>query len=575
VIRNALVYDGSGRDPFHGDVGILDGRIAAIGALGGAGAGREIDATGLAVSPGFVDVHSHADMSIANPAGPRIFEPLARQGVTTFVGGNCGMAMAPVSDRYRDVLLAIWDFFLGCPQDDNVKWNDFAGMLDCFESGGLLLNCGVLAPHGMIRVNVMGGNTDVASADDLAAMKRVVAECLDAGALGLSTGLQYFPGLCSDTRELTELARVVRDRHGVFTSHIRSYNSDTLRLALDELLAVGRDAEVPVQVSHLFCIPHNGTLIDRAVHKALNAAAWAYRKRPFHVPLDLVIRSQLAYLGRMARAGQAIGIDAMPTAAGFTHLLAFFPPWVFREGVEGARRRLRDPAERREIRASIENGVARWPHRGRDAWSMNFFKIMGWDSVYIMSVVSERNRHLMGKNVAQIAEERRCHPFDAACDLIVEEDGRVLVFETPTFPGDEFVEMSVEASLLDPNTSIVTDTILLGFGLPSHLFYDCYPKFLGRYARDRKLLPMAEAIRKCTSLPAEQLRLRDRGRVREGFFADLVVFDPARIASRSTPAEPARFPVGIHTVLVNGHAVVDPDGFHPAPAPGRLLRRGT
>jgi len=166
------------------------------------------------------------------------------------------------------------------------------------------------------------------------------------------------------------------------------------------------------------------------------------------------------------------------------------------------------------------------------------------------------------------------HPFDAACDLLLEEEGRVLAFETVTTPGDPFLELSMLPVLCDPNVSIVTDSILLGFGLPSHLFYDGFPKFLASTTRGAGTLELREAIRKCTSLPASQLGIRQRGRLRPGCFADLVAFDPQRIASRSTPASPAHWPAGIHSVLVNGQVVLDQEGFHPEPRAGRLVRRG-
>jgi N-acyl-D-amino-acid deacylase len=575
VIRNATIHDGSGRVAYHGDVGIANGRVAAIGALSEATAGRVVDATGLCLCPGFVDAHSHAEMTLVRPDHPDVLEPLVRQGITTFVGGNCGTSMAPVCDSHRGDLLTFWDFFLGAPQDDVVRWRTFGEMLSVIEGQGMLLNAAVLAPQGILRLAETGLGNVPASRADMDRMKGQLADCLDAGAIGMSSGLQYFPGLATDQAELTELARVVHDRGGVFTAHLRSYNSDTLAQALDEVFAIGRDAEVPVQISHLFCVPRTPWPLDRISHHLLNLAARAYRARPlFDPPLDFMLRPFLERIRRRIAAGQRVGVDAMPTAAGFTHLLAFLPPWALDGGVAGVLAHLKDPASRREMRRSIEKGDAKWPHRGRDSWSMNFFQVMGWDAVHVMSVKSEKNRHAMGRSIASLAKDAGKHPFDVAADLLIEEQGRVLVFETPTWPGDDFVELSLKAVLADPNVSIVTDTILLGFGLPSHLFYDAYPKFLGKYVREKGLLPLAEAIRKCTSLPAEQLGLGNRGRVRVGWPADLVLFDADRIGSRSTPDQPARFPEGIHTVFVNGHAVVDPEGYHPEPRSGQLIRRG-
>lgn len=574
VIEGARIYDGSGRRPYVADVGVKGDRIAAIGGLRESSSARRVRADGLALCPGFIDVHSHADMTLVRPDHPAILEPLVRQGITTFVGGNCGVAMAPVFPEHREEIFTFFDFFLGAPQEDKVRWQTFDQMLSVCETQGVLLNAAFLAPHGILRMNVMGDRNETASPEDLRAMKRLLADCLEAGALGMSTGLMYFPGLASDSHELTELARVVHDHHGVFTSHLRSYNSDTMVQALDEVMGVCRAADVPLQVSHLFCIPNLPFPWDRLAHWALVAGSRLYARFPLPIPIDGLLASRMEKAFRAADAGERIGFDAMPTSAGFTHLLAFFPPWALQGGVRGMLDRLADPAQRAAIRRSIEQGDVAWPHRGRDSWSFNAFQVMGWDAAFIMSLTLPRNKHLEGRNLAQIGRETGRHPFDVACDLLVEEQGRVLVFETVTWPGDPFVERSVLGALKNPHVSIVTDTILLGFGLPSHLFYDAYPRWLGTYARDRGVVSMEEAIRRATSLPAGQLGIRDRGRIEVGRYADLVLFHERRLASRSTAQDPVHFPEGIHSVFINGRAVVDPDGFHPEPRPGRILRHG-
>lgn len=574
LIRGARVFDGTGRQPFTADVGIRGDRIAAIGTLDPASADRTIDARGRALCPGFIDVHSHAEMTLVKPDHPRILEPLVRQGITTFVGGNCGTSMAPVFPEKARYVHTFFDFFLGAPQHDHIHWQTFDQMLSHVESQGALLNAGFLAPHGILRLNVMGDRNETAGAQDIAAMKTMLADCLEAGALGMSTGLMYFPGLSSDEHELLELARVVHDHHRVFTSHLRSYNSDTMGRALDEVMGVCAAAEVPLQVSHLFCIPNLPWPLKTLVDRLLQLGSRVHASVPLPIPIDGLLASQMEKAFRRADAGEPIGFDTMPTSAGFTHLLAFFPPWVLQGSIPEVLKRLRDPVSRREIRRSIEEGDVAWPHRGRDSWSFNAFKVMGYGAAFIMSVTTEKNRPLEGRSFTDIAAEVGKHPFDVVCDLLVEEEGRVLVFETPTFPGDPFTERSVLAALLNPHVSVVTDTILLGFGLPSHLFYDCYPRLLGSYVRDHRHLGLAEAIRKSTSLPADQLGIRDRGRIRPGLFADLVLFDPARIASRSTAQAPSNFPVGIDHVFINGHAIIDPEGFHPDPLPGRVLRAG-
>jgi len=404
-------------------------------------------------------------------------------------------------------------------------------------------------------------------------MKRYVAQSMEAGALGLSSGLQYFPGLEADTRELIELAKVSHDFGGVFTCHLRSY-SNTLDQAIDELVEICRKAEVRAQISHLFWVPHINPILDEGVRRLVRTAARLEKVLPVPLPMDTAVKQKLARLDKLIKGGLPLGIDAMPTSAGFTHLLAFLPPWALLGSKQAVLDRLKDPFMRRKIRKSIETGESRWPHREQDTWSMNFFKVMGWGCAFIMSVVSEKNQRYVGRTLKDIGAELGKHPFDVACDLLLEEDGRVLVFETVTWPNDDFVERSLWGSLTDPNVSIVTDTMLLGFGIPSHLFYDCYPKYLGKYVRDLKLISLQEAIRKCTSLPAKQLQLAGRGEIRQGYAADLVVFDPDTIRTNSTFERPDREPEGISHVIINGKPVYTPGGFAQGPCAGKLLRRG-
>ena len=574
VFENPLIYDGTGRQPYRNDVAVKKDRIHAIGDLSREKAKKRIKADQLCLCPGFIDVHSHADMTMHRPDHAGMLEPLVRQGITTFVGGNCGVAMAPVSRNFPGFQFDFYEIFTGQDQHPHIRWQSMGELFDTMESQGMLLNAAVLAPHGLLRLEAMGDAVRTATLAEVGVMEKELERCLDDGAVGMSTGLMYFPGLMSDTWELKALAKVLHRYSGVYTSHLRSYNSDTLGLALEEAVEVGLHGEVPVQVSHLFWIPNFPAPFNHVMKAATKGISWLYNKRPFPLPLESSTKPQLERIAALKSQGMPVGVDAMPTSAGFTHLLAFFPPSSLMGGWRDIKPRLTDRSTRREIQRSIEEGQATWPHRDKDTWSMNLFKVMGWDCAFIMSVVSPKNQSMVGRSLAELARERSQHPFDFACDLLLEEDGKVLVFETATFPGDPLVELSLKGTLLDPNVSIVTDTILQGFGLPSHLFYDCYPKFLGRYSRDEGFLPLSEAIRKCTSLPASQLQIRDRGVVREGCYADMVLFDRNTIGSRGTPQDPAHFPAGIETVMINGQVVVDGEGFHPDTMAGRLLRRG-
>jgi len=574
VIHGGEVYDGLGHVPVHADVGLGGGRVLAVGDLSKVEGVRRIDARGAAVCPGFVDVHTHADFTLVRPDHASLLEPMLRQGVTTVVGGNCGVALAPLGQgETRAGQMAFYDFFLGAAPDGVLQWESFGGMLDTLERQGTLLNVGVLAPHSILRMIAMGDRNEPARGADLATLERLLTDCLEQGALGMSMGLQYFPGMYSDPDELLPLARAVRRFGGVVTAHLRSYLSTTLPQAIDEVLELGRLAEVPVQLSHLFWVPVTPAALAPAMHAATRALSRLHRHVPLtRLPIDAGAKPLLERVARHQADGYPVGVDAMPTAAGFTHLIALFPPWLISGDRDAVLARLADPAIRKRIRADIEHGSLAWPHRTGASWSMNLLKVLGWGGAWVMAVISEKNRHLCGRSFVDLAKERGQHPFDVMCDLLVEENGRVLVYETGTEPDDPFVELALKATLCHPSVSIVTDAILMGYGRPSHLFHDGFPRFLGGYARDRGLLPLREAIRKCTSLPASQLQLKDRGTLTRGSHADVVIFDPGTIASRSTVEDPAQPPVGIRHVLVNGHVVVSPEGFHPEPLAGQVLR---
>ena len=572
ILENATIVDGTGYLPYRSDVGVTDGKITAISQLEDATAKRRIDGEGKVLCPGFIDVHSHADMSVHLPESSSILEPLVRQGITTFVGGNCGTALAPLAKKHLSPLMDFFEAFTGRKQDDLIDWKSFDGFLDTVQKRGTILNMGVLAPHGIMRINEMGLARRVAKPDETRKMGLQLRDCLEAGALGMSTGLQYFPGSQSDTQELVDLAMILHDYDAVFTSHLRSY-SNTLDQAIDEVKQVSRQADVRAQVSHLFWVPHINPQIDYAVRQAVRLGSKIYEHLKIPIPLDSAVAVKLNKLGEEIKQGLPLGIDGMPTSAGFTHLLAFFPPWVLEDSIKKVLSRLADPATRKRMRHDIENGKSIWPHREHDTWSMNFFKLMGWDGQFVMSVVSEKNKHLEGLNFKQIGQLQGKHPFDAACDLLLEERGRVLVFETVTHPGDDFVERSLFATMRDPNVSIVTDTILMGYGRPSHLFYDCFPKFFARYIRDAKSVSLQEGVRKCTGLPASQLGIRNRGLIKQGYWADLVLMDPDTIETHSTYEKPDVFPSGIEYTIINGKVLVDPDGYHPELRPGQVIRR--
>jgi len=343
---------------------------------------------------------------------------------------------------------------------------------------------------------------------------------------------------------------------------------------MGEVAEVAKRNDIRGQVSHIFSLPWFGP-----VHKpVLKTLKWLINHPEVarFIP-DIAVEAEMkAILKRLEdlRAGGAqVGMDVMPTTAGFTHLMAFFPSWAMTGGREAVLERIADRGTRAEILKDIEEGKPTWPHRGRNDWSLNIMRQMGWDAVTIMAVHSEKNKPLEGRRFTEIADEHGKHPFDVMCDLLLEEDGRVLVFESMAEPDDPFTEKYTFPAVKDPNTMIVTDTILLGMGRPSYLFYGCYPKFIGRYVYDKGLIDLPDAVRKCTSLPAEWFGIKDRGMVREGYFADLLVMRPEKFRTEAVFRDPERYPEGLDMVLINGKVIVEGEEMKADLRPGRMLRK--
>jgi N-acyl-D-amino-acid deacylase len=574
ILEDALVVDGSGGLPYQADVGIKGETIQALGDLRQVEAARRVDASGKVVCPGFIDVHSHADLTLFREDQADLLAPLVRQGITTFVGGNCGMALSPITRENIEGIRTYLEIFTQMDFDHDIHWDSTAGFMEYVEAKGLLLNAALLAPHGVMRISAAGLSDRLCRPEEIALMQRLLKECMEAGAFGLSTGLQYFPGNQSDTAELVELASVLKPYEGIFTSHLRSYTSTTLGRAIEEVAEVARANDIRGQVSHIFSVPWFGP----AHRPALAGLKWlanhadlALRLVPRPL-LDMEMNRILADLEKARTRGARMGMDVMPTTAGFTHLLAFFPPWALAGDREAVTKRIMDPAVRREMLADIEQGKPTWPHRGKNDWSLNIIRQLGWDAVTVMAVHSEKNKHMEGRTFVEIGADQGKHPFDAMCDLLLEEDARVLVFESLTEPDDAFTEHYTFPALRDPQTMVSTDTILLGMGKPSYLFYGCYPKFIHRYVYEKGLLDLPGAVARCTSLPAAYFDIAWRGQVKEGYFADLLLLDVEDFRTEAVFRRPDVYPQGLEMVFINGRMAVENGEVVPGALAGRMLR---
>ncbi len=575
IIEGAVIVDGSGKMPYRADLGIKGKVIEKIGDLSQSEGARRVKADGKVICPGFVDVHSHADMTHVKENAAELLEPLVRQGITTFVGGNCGMGLAPVTKSNWEGQRLYLETFTQMDFSAGLGWQSMAQFMEAMDEKGLLLNMALLVPHGLMRISAVGMEVRLATDEEIKHMRRLLEESLEAGAFGLSTGLQYFPGLASDTRELVELSRPLKRHEAIFTSHLRSYTANTLGKAIDEVAEVVRTHDIKGQVSHIFSIPWLGPLHP----VGLKVLKWLARNSKIStriVPQPLVYGEMnriLKMLERHRSSGTAISMDIMPTTAGFTLLLAFFPPWAMQGTKEEILSKAGDPTIRAELLEDIEKGRPQWPHRGKNDWSLNIMRQLGWDAVTIMGVGSEKNRHLEGRRFTELAEEQGRHPFDIMCDLLVEEEGRVLVFESLSEPDDAFTERYTFPALADDQTMITTDTILLGFGMPSYLFYGCYPKFIQRYVYEYKLVDLPTAIKRCTSLPAEWFGIKKRGLIKEGYYADLLLMEPEKFGTKAVFRDPKHYPEGLEMVIINGQLVVDGGESVKGVLPGVMLRK--
>jgi N-acyl-D-amino-acid deacylase len=541
LLTNGAVVDGTGAPATRAEVGVAAGKIAHVGPANGIEADRVLDVAGRVIAPGFIDIHSHSDFTLPLPDQADFLKYYAAQGITTLVVGNCGYAPAPINPETAPLMQAYTAFIK--PRDLDWSWRTFGDYLGYLERHGVYLNTVPLAAHGALRIAVMGFDARSPDPDELTRMKAHLSECLESGAFGLSCGLIYAPGMFATTDELTALADLLPAHDGLFTFHVRG-SSETLQPATKEVLEVARRAGVRVQHSHL---------------EAFGKPNWP--------KVEWALDAHDRALGE----GVDHGFDVIPYTAANTTFLAILPPWSLDGGVPKLLERLRDSETRRRIKKDIAEVIPDWPTWRPGGWPHNLVEATGWDNVWIMWVESEENKDCEGKSLARLAEEHGQDPFDVAADLILEEQGHVTALYIGV-SGDLHEEWALRQIIQHDDASIETDAFSLGRGKAHPALYGAFPRVLGQYVRDEKLLSLEEAVRKMTSLAAERLRIPGRGTVREGCWADLTVFDPATIGDRASYEEPAEGPAGIDYVIVNGTVVVDHDRVDTETLAGHVIR---
>lgn len=519
LIRNGTVIDGTGAPRFRADVAVDDGRITAIAPLPDATATQVIDATDRIVAPGFIDVHTHADRSLLEG---RLAENFIRDGVTSIVTGNCGGSFWPTG-----VFLA------------------------SAEAGGVAVNVATLVGHNTVRSRVCGDGDTEASPEAMVQMERMVAQAMLEGAVGLSTGLIYTPGTYTDTEEIIRLARVAARHGGLYATHMRSERAAIIA-AIDEALRIGREAGLPVQISH-FKIPAPLTFEPEAypiVSRLLDADY-----RPGQV-VPAASRASLARVMEAIEAGQDVLLDQYPYTASSTGLGTMIPDWVRAQGDRHARELLRDPATRTRVRDEIAA-----LYRGRGETDLDWAVIASHaDDPSLNGLSIHEVTVARGKPNPTMEDE-----VDTVIDLFL-AGGASMVFHTQA-------EDDVIRIMRNPHVMVCSDSGVreFGVGVPHPRGYGANARVLGRYVRQLGVIPLEEAVRKMTSLPASRFDFHDRGRLAEGMRADIVVFDPARVIDRATYDNPHQYPEGIDWVIVNGTPVVA-DGAITGALPGMALR---
>jgi len=530
LIKNGTIIDGTGAPGFKADIGICSDTIAAIGELQGT-AKRIIEAEGLIVAPGFIDIHSHTDEAVlVNPS----CESKVMQGVTTEVSGNCGSSSAPriggrASDDDDGELLA------ECGIDRD--WQSMDDLLTRLERVPLTINFATLVGHGAIRSSAMGYDDRKPSRGELDEMRRLTAESMEQGAFGISTGLIYPPGCYADTDELVALAEVAAKYGGIYASHIRS-EGDRLIESVEEAIEIGRRAGIRVQLSH---------------HKATGRNNWGKVKQTLQMIDDAV------------SAGIDVSADQYPYAATATNLGVLLPNWAHDGGKQALLARLTNP----EIRSTLKSDLMT---AGSNGW---IAESGGWEVTVVNAVNTEPNRRFEGFNLARIAEIQGKHPADVVLDLLAEEHGSVGVMRFVISEDD------IEVVMKHPRVVIGTDAMArsvngpLSRGKPHPRSFGTFPRVLGRYVREKKSLSMESAIAKMTGNTAKILSIADRGLLRDNWFADIIVFDADTIMDTATYSESKSYPVGIKYVLVNGRIVVDQGTLcdHECSGYGRVLRK--
>ena len=513
LIKDGLVVDGTGQTWFRASIAVTGDEVTIIrGDTSEVQAGRVIDANGYVVCPGFIDMHSHSDLKMLSE--PR-HEAKVRQGVTTEALGMDGLSYAPISPGNLEHLLTYLAAVNGNPPPQ-VRWGSVKEFLDLFDENAAC-NVVYMVPHAAIRIEAMGWEDRLPTHTELQRMQDLARQGMLDGAFGFATGLTYPPGAYSDTGELVAVCDAVKEFGGIYVTHARYSLGDRLLDPFREAIDIGRRSAVPVHISH------------------------------YHSPVDGMGESMVALVDEGRDSGVDVTFDQYPYAAASTILHSLLPYWVHAGGPGALLNRIKD----RKVRDGLGDAV-------NPMWGLSL------DHYIFSHIGSAKNKEWEGRSLTDLARFQGKGMVDAICDLLIEENLEVAFVARTGNPDN------IRTIVRHPAQMVGSDGLLTG-EMPNPRSYGTYPYVLGQFVREEGLLRLEEAVRKMSAIPAQRLGLKDRGILRDGMKADIVVFDPDRVAAGATFDQPKQYPVGIDYVLVNGKLVVD-NGVHTGALPGRALR---